>query len=79
LFQQTGSQTQLPQRVHCLKSGLISRTAASRAASCCGPAAIDCNEPAVWAARPKIPPKIEAAASAAAATAPSLLVWKVDM
>src|SRR6266540_2141544 len=38
LFQHTGSHTQLPQRVHCLNSGLISSTAAFSAASCCGPA-----------------------------------------
>ena len=42
-FQQIGSQTHWPHRVHCLKVGEISLTAASRAASCCGPAAIACS------------------------------------
>ena len=39
LFQQMGSQTQRPHRVHCLNRGLISRTASSSAESCCGPLA----------------------------------------
>jgi hypothetical protein len=78
LFQQIGSHTQFPQRVHCLKMGLISRTAAFRAESCCEPATIDCSWSVVRAA-PKMPPRRDAATFAAADAAPSLLASNVDM
>src|SRR5213079_735874 len=42
-FQQTGSQTQLPQRVHCLKIGAISSTASLSALSCAPPPTARCT------------------------------------
>jgi hypothetical protein len=78
VFQQIGSHTHCPHRVHCLKIGEISCTAVSSAVSCCEPAAIDCRVPAVCAARSKMPPSSDAAASIAAAAVPRRFAWYED-
>src|SRR5205823_2613743 len=70
LFQQTGSQTQLPQRVHCLKMGEISSTASFSAPSCAPPPTARCTSYELSATLPKMPPNRLPAARAAEPSTP---------
>ena len=79
MFQQIGSQTQLPQRVHCLKIGEISLTASFSALSCAGPPTARCTSYVLSATLPKTPPKRLPATRAADPRTPIVEVLKVDM
>ena len=79
LFQQIGSQTQLPQRVHCLKIGAISSTASFSALSCAQPPTARCTSYELSATFPKNPPNRLPAARAAEPSMPIVDALNDDM